>query len=59
MNKPTWPYFSVPKTERNKELISLYKEGTTYKELAQLFNISQVRVGQIIAIYRAREKAKA
>lgn len=43
---------SVEKVERNREILSLYTDGMTHREIAKMYGISQPAVTQIINKYK-------
>ena len=45
------------KTERNREIYDLRKAGVIYRQIAERFGISIIRVRQIIEIEEAKEAA--
>jgi hypothetical protein len=42
---------SVPENPRTAEMISAYKAGSTYRQIAEFFGVSRSRVGQILNKY--------
>jgi transposase len=47
MRNTTWPESHKEKTERNAEIIRLFRQGMSHKELAKKFGVSRSAISRL------------